>query len=123
MADFSKLVAELSSLTVVESGQLVADLEIMFGVKAPRAGDVQVNLVPTFSEKPEQTEFDVALVSAGEKKIQVIKVVREVTGLALKEAKDLVDGAPQVIKTGLPKADAEALKLKLEAEGGKVELR
>lgn len=118
-----QLISDLSSLSIPELGQLVGDLETMFGVKAPKS-DAQVAFIPTFVGKEcEQTEFDLELVSAGDKKIQVIKVIREITGLALKEAKDLVDGAPKIVKTGLSKADAETLKSKLEAEGGKVELR
>jgi large subunit ribosomal protein L7/L12 len=95
-----------------------------YGIEAAAGGGVAVAAAPAAAAAPaeEKTSFDVTLKAAGEKKIDVIKVVREVTGLGLKEAKDLVDGAPKKVKEGLPKADAEALKKKLEAVGAQVVL-
>jgi large subunit ribosomal protein L7/L12 len=123
MANLEKLVEELSALTVLEAAQLSKLLEEKWGVSA--AAPVAVAAAPGAAAAPAEVkdEFTVVLAAAGDKKINVIKVVREITGLGLKEAKDLVEGAPKPIKEGLPKADAEKLKAKIEAEGAKVELK
>jgi large subunit ribosomal protein L7/L12 len=127
MADLQKLGEELSKLTIMEAAELVKQLEDKWGVKAAVGGGMMMAAMPGAggggaAAAEEKTEFDVKLVSSGEKKIQVIKVVREATGLGLKEAKDIVDGAPKVVKEKISKADAEAMKAKLEAEGAKVEI-
>jgi len=122
MADLQKLVDELSKLTVLEAAELAKKLEDHWGVTA--AAPVAVAAAPAAAAAVEEkTDFDVVLVSAGDNKINVIKVVRELTGLGLKEAKDLVDGAPQNVKSGAPKAEADDMKAKLEAAGAKVELK
>lgn len=123
MADLQKLIDGLSELTIMEAADLVKQLEDKWGVKAAVGGGMMM-AAPAAAAAPaeEKTEFDVKLVEAGAKKIQVIKVVREATGLGLKEAKDLVDGAPKVVKEKISKADAEGIKAKLEAEGAKVEI-
>ena len=127
MADLSKIVDDLSSLTVLEAAQLSKLLEEKWGVSA--AAPVAVAAAPgaagaaAAAPAEEQTEFTVVLAAAGEKKINVIKEVRAITSLGLKEAKDLVEAAPKAVKEGVPKADAEKLKAKLEAEGAKVELK
>jgi large subunit ribosomal protein L7/L12 len=126
MADLEKIASELSELTLMEAAELVKNLEEKWGVKAATGGGMMMAMAPGAgggaAAAEEKTEFDVKLMSAGDKKIQVIKVVRESTGLGLKEAKDLVDGAPKTVKEKISKADAEALKAKLEAEGAKVEI-
>lgn len=122
MADLAKLVEELSALTVMEAADLSKMLEEKWGVSAaaavaaPAAGGVA-------AAAEEKTEFDVILVEAGANKINVIKEIRGITSLGLKEAKDLVDGAPKTVKEGAPKAEAEEIKAKLEAAGAKVELK
>ena len=124
MANLEKLVEELSTLTVLEAAQLSKLLEEKWGVSA--AAPVAVAAVggPAAAAPAEvKDEFNVILAAAGDKKINVIKAVREITGLGLKEAKDLVEAAPKAVKEGVPKADAEKLKAKLEAEGAKVELK
>lgn len=124
MANLEKLVEELSALTVLEAAQLSKLLEEKWGVSA--AAPVAVAAAPGAAAAPAaeaKDEFNVILAAAGDKKINVIKAVREITGLGLKEAKDLVEGAPKAVKEGVPKADAEKLKAKLEAEGAKVELK
>jgi large subunit ribosomal protein L7/L12 len=124
MANLEKLVEELSALTVLEAAQLSKLLEDKWGVSA--AAPVAVAAAPgAAAAAPAEVkdEFTVVLAAAGDKKINVIKAVREITGLGLKEAKDLVEGAPKPVKEGVPKADAEKLKAKLEAEGAKVELK
>ena len=123
MANLEKLVEELSTLTVLEAAQLSKLLEEKWGVSA--AAPVAVAAAPGAAAAPVEVkdEFTVVLAAAGDKKINVIKAVREITGLGLKEAKDLVEGAPKAVKEGVPKADAEKLKAKLEAEGAKVELK
>jgi large subunit ribosomal protein L7/L12 len=125
MANLEKLVEELSTLTVIEAAQLSKLLEEKWGVSA--AAPVAVAAAPgaAAGAAPAEVkdEFTVVLAAAGDKKINVIKVVREVTGLGLKEAKDLVEAAPKPVKEGVPKADADKLKQKLEAEGAKVELK
>lgn len=126
MADLQKLSEALSSLTILEAADLVKQLEEKWGVKAAAGGGMMMAMAPAAgagaAPAEEKTEFDVKLVEAGAKKIQVIKVVREATGLGLKEAKDIVDGAPKVVKEKISKADAEGIKAKLEAEGAKVEI-
>lgn len=116
------MIEEIKALTVLELSDLVKAIEEEFGVSAaaPVAVAVAGAAAPAAEEK---TEFDVELVEAGANKIQVIKVVRELTGLGLKEAKELVDGAPKAVKTGASKDDAEAIKAKLEEAGAKVELK
>jgi large subunit ribosomal protein L7/L12 len=124
MANLEKLVEELSTLTVLEAAQLSKLLEEKWGVSA--AAPVAVAAAPgAAAAAPAEVkdEFTVVLAGAGDKKINVIKAVREITGLGLKEAKDLVEAAPKPVKEGVPKADAEKLKAKLEAEGAKVELK
>lgn len=123
MANLEKLVEELSALTVLEAAQLSKLLEEKWGVSA--AAPVAVAAAGGAAAAPAEVkdEFNVVLTAAGDKKINVIKAVREITGLGLKEAKDLVEAAPKAVKEGVPKADAEKLKAKLEAEGAKVELK
>ena len=124
MANLEKLVEELSALTVLEAANLSKLLEEKWGVSA--AAPVAAAAAPgAAAAAPAEVkdEFTVVLAGAGDKKINVIKVVREITGLGLKEAKDLVEAAPKAVKEGVPKADADKLKAKLEAEGAKVELK
>ncbi len=119
-----KLIEDVKSLTVLELSELVKALEEEFGVSA--AAPVAVAAAPTAAAAPaaeEKTEFDVILKSAGSNKIQVIKVVRELTGLGLKEAKAVVDEAPKPVKEGVSKDDAEAMKAKLAEAGAEVELK
>ncbi|NMG43929.1 50S ribosomal protein L7/L12 [Aromatoleum toluvorans] len=113
----------VGSMTVMELNDLVKAFEEKFGVSAAAmavAAPAGGAAAPAAEEK---TEFDVVLLAAGEKKVEVIKVVRAATGLGLKEAKDLVDGAPKTVKEGAPKADAEAIKKQLEDAGAKVEIK
>ena len=124
MADLNKIIDDLSSLTVVEAAELSKQLEEKWGVSAaaavaaaPASGGVAA------APEEEKDEFTIVLSSAGEKKINVIKEVRAVTSLGLKEAKDLVEGAPKEIKSGVNKKEAEEIKKKLEAAGAKVELK
>ncbi|MCZ8184730.1 50S ribosomal protein L7/L12 [Rhabdaerophilum sp. SD176] len=126
MADLSKLVDELSNLTVLEAAELAKMLEEKWGVSAAAA--VAVAAAPAgggaaAAAVEEKTEFTVVLASAGDKKIEVIKEVRAITGLGLKEAKDLVEGAPKPVKEGASKDEAEKIKKQLEAVGAKVELK
>jgi large subunit ribosomal protein L7/L12 len=122
MADLAKIVEDLSKLTVLEAAELSKLLEEKWGVSA--AAPVAVAAVGAAAPAAEaKTEFDVVLAAAGDKKIEVIKAVREITGLGLKEAKDLVEGAPSPLKQGVSKADADAMKKKLEEAGAKVELK
>jgi large subunit ribosomal protein L7/L12 len=125
MADLAKLVEDLSALSVLEAAELSKMLEEKWGVSA--AAPVAVAAVGGAAAGGEaaaaKDEFDVVLAAAGDKKIEVIKVVREVTGLGLKEAKDLVEAAPKPLKEGVAKAEAEELKKKLEEVGAKVELK
>ena len=124
MANLEKLVEELSALTVLEAAELSKLLEEKWGVSAAAPVAVAAAGGGAAAAPAEvKDEFTVVLAAAGDKKINVIKVVREITGLGLKEAKDLVEAAPKPIKEGVPKADAEKLKAKLEAEGAKVELK
>jgi large subunit ribosomal protein L7/L12 len=123
--ELADIVAKLDGLTLMQASKMVKHLEARWGVSAAApvavaaAGAGAAAAAPKVEEK---TSFDVILEAAGEKKIDVIKVVREATGLGLKEAKDLVDGAPKPVKTGLDKAEAEALKAKLDGVGAKVKL-
>ena len=123
MADLNKIIEDLSSLTVVEAAELSKQLEEKWGVTAATA----VAAAPVAGGAPaaaeEKDEFTIVLASAGDKKINVIKEVRAVTSLGLKEAKDLVEGAPKDLKTGVNKKEAEEIKKKLEAAGAKVELK
>ena len=123
MADLAKLVDELSALTVMEAAELSKMLEEKWGVSAAAAVAVAGAAGGAAAAAEEKTEFDVVLVEAGANKINVIKEVRAITGLGLKEAKDLVDGAPKTVKEGATKEEAEAIKAKLEAAGAKVELK
>ncbi|HYD17221.1 MAG TPA: 50S ribosomal protein L7/L12 [Patescibacteria group bacterium] len=123
MADLAKIVDELSKLTVLEASELSKLLEEKWGVSAAAPAAVAAVGGGAAPAGEAKTEFDVVLAAAGDKKIEVIKVVREVTGLGLKEAKDLVEGAPKPLKQGVSKADADALKKKLEEVGAKVELK
>src|SRR6185503_4572836 len=126
MADVSREQVKdfIKNMSLMEAATLVKELEEELGVSAaapmvaagPAAG-------PAAAAEPEKDEFTVMLTGSGDKKIQVIKVVREITGLGLKEAKDLVDGAPKPVKEGLPKAQAEEMKKKIEEAGGSVELK
>ena len=124
MADLSKIVDDLSSLTVLEAAELAKLLEEKWGVSAAAA--VAVAAAPggaAAAPAEEQTEFTVILKAGGDKKINVIKEVRAITGLGLKEAKDLVEGAPKPVKEGVNKADADKVKEQLEKAGAKVELK
>jgi large subunit ribosomal protein L7/L12 len=124
MADLDKLVDELSKLTVIEAAELAKKLEETWGVSAAAPVAVAVAAGGEAAEaEAEKTEFDVVLASFGEKKINVIKEVRAMTGLGLKEAKDLVESAPKAIKEGVSKDEAETLKKKLEEAGATVELK
>ena len=124
MADLNKIIKDLSSLTVVEAAELSKQLEEKWGVTAAAA----VAAAPATSgggatPAEEQSEFTIVLASAGDKKINVIKEIRGLTSLGLKEAKDLVEGAPKEVKAGVNKKEAEEIKAKLEAAGAKVELK
>jgi len=123
MADLSKIVNDLSSLTVLEAAELSKMLEEKWGVSAAAPLAAAAAAGPAAAAVEEKTEFTVMLTAAGDKKIEVIKEVRAITGLGLKEAKDLVEAAPKAVKESLNKADAEAAKKKLEAAGAKVELK
>lgn len=122
-AKFEKLVAEIEKMSVLDLSELVKVLEDKFGVSA--AAPMMMGAAPAAAAEAveEKTDFDVELTAAGAQKINAIKAVREVTGLGLKEAKDLVDGAPKVIKEKVAKADAEAMKKKLEEAGATVTLK
>ena len=123
MADLNKIIDELSTLTVVEAAELSKQLEEKWGVTAAApvaAAPAGGAAAPAGEEK---SEFSIFLASAGDKKINVIKEVRAATSLGLKEAKDLVEGAPKEVKSGVPKKEAEEIKAKLEAAGAKVELK
>jgi len=113
----------VGSMTVMELNDLVKAFEEKFGVSAAAMAVAGPGAGPAAPAVEEKTEFDVILAAHGEKKVEVIKVVRAVTGLGLKEAKDLVDGAPKPVKEGIPKAEAEALKKQLEDAGAKVEIK
>ena len=121
MTDLIKIIDELSALTVLEAAELAKALEEKWGVSA--AAPVAVAAAGGAAAAEEKTEFDVILAEAGANKIAVIKEVRGITGLGLKEAKDLVDGAPKEVKKGVAKDEAEKMKKQLEAAGAKVELK
>lgn len=125
MADLAKIVEELSQLTVLEAAELSKMLEEKWGVSAaaPVAVAAVAGSATGAAPAEEKTEFNVVLQEAGANKINVIKEVRSITGLGLKEAKDLVEGAPQTVKESVAKAEAEEMKKKLEAAGAKVELK
>ena len=123
---YNKIIEEMEKLTALELSELVKALEEKFGVSAS-AGMMAAPAVSASAEasadKEEKTAFDVVLAKSGEQKIAVIKVIREVTSKGLQEAKQLVDSAPQVVKSGVPKAEADELKAKLEAAGAAVEIK
>ena len=121
MADLNKIIDELSKLTVVEAAELSKQLEEKWGVTA--AAPVAAAAGTAAPAAEEKSEFTIFLASVGDKKINVIKEVRSITGLGLKEAKDLVEGAPKEVKKSVPKKDAEEAKKKLESAGAKVELK
>ena len=125
MADLQKIVDDLSSLTVLEAAELAKLLEEKWGVSAAAAVAVAAGPAAGAGAAPaeEKTEFTVVLAAAGDKKIEVIKEVRAITGLGLKEAKDLVEGAPKTVKEGVNKDDAGKIKAQLEKVGAKVELK
>jgi len=123
MADLAKIVDELSGLTVLEAAELSKMLEEKWGVSAAAPVAVAAAAGGGAAAVEEKTAFDVILASAGAQKINVIKVVRELTGLGLKEAKDLVEGAPKPVKTGVSKEDAETMKKKLTEAGATVEVK
>ena len=124
MADLNKIIDELSKLTVVEAAELSNQLEEKWGVTAAAAvAAPAAGAAAGGAPAEEKDEFTIVLASAGDKKINVIKEVRAITTLGLKEAKDLVEGAPKEIKSGVNKKDAEEMKKKLEAAGAKVELK
>jgi len=123
MADLQKIVDDLSSLTVLEAAELAKLLEEKWGVSAAAAVAVAGPAAAAAAPAEEKTEFTVVLAAAGDKKIEVIKEVRAITGLGLKEAKDLVEGAPKPVKEGVAKDEAEKIKGQLEKAGAKVELK
>jgi large subunit ribosomal protein L7/L12 len=123
MADLAKIVDDLSALTVLEAAELSKMLEEKWGVSAAAPVAAAAAAGPAAAAAEEKTEFTVMLTAAGDKKIEVIKEVRAITGLGLKEAKDLVEGAPKAVKEGVNKKDADDMKKKLEAAGAKVELK
>ncbi len=125
MADIKKLAEELVNLTVKEVNELAAVLKDEYGIE-PAAAAVAIAAAPAAAEAAapaEKTAFDVVLINSGQAKLQVVKVVKEMTGLGLKEAKDLVDAAPKAIKEGVSKEEAESLKASLEEAGAEVELK
>ena len=123
MADLQKIVDDLSSLTVLEAAELAKLLEEKWGVSAAAAVAVAGPAAAAAAPAEEKTEFTVVLAAAGDKKIDVIKEVRGITGLGLKEAKDLVEGAPKPVKEGVNKDEADKIKAQLEKAGAKVELK
>jgi large subunit ribosomal protein L7/L12 len=123
MADLHKIVDDLSSLTVLEAADLAKMLEEKWGVSAAAAVAVAAGPAAAAAPAEEKTEFTVVLAAVGDKKIEVIKEVRALTGLGLKEAKDLVEGAPKPVKEGVNKEEAEKVKATLEKVGAKVELK
>ena len=122
MPDLNKIIEDLSSLTVAEAADLSKQLEEKWGV-TPMAAAAPVAAGGAAAAAEDKDDFTIMLVSSGDKKINVIKEVRAATSLGLKEAKDLVEGAPKEVKTGVPKKEAEEIKAKLEAAGAKVELK
>ncbi len=123
MTDLTKIIDDLSSLTVLEAAELATQLEDKWGVSAAAAVAVAAPAGGGAAAAEEKTEFDVVLVAAGDKKINVIKEVRAITGLGLKEAKELAEAGGKAVKEGVDKAEAEELKKKLEAAGASVELK
>ena len=125
MADLNEIAESLSSLTVMEAAELATMLEEKWGVSAAAAVAVAGGGGAAAADAPaeEKTEFDVILISVGDKKIQVIKEVRGVTGLGLKEAKELVEGVPKPLKEGVPKEEAEEIKKKIEEAGGQADVK
>ena len=123
MADIKAIAAELVALTVQEVIDLKNELKETYGIEPAAAADVVAAGSEGAAAVEEQTDFDLVLVEAGAAKLQVVKAVKEACGLGLKEAKEAVDGVPTVLKEGMPKADAEALKKQLEDAGAKVELK
>ena len=123
MADLNKIIEDLSKLTVVEAAELSKQLEEMWGVTAATTTVTAAVSGGAAAPAEEQSEFTIMLTSAGDKKINVIKEIRTFTTLGLKEAKDLVEGAPKEVKSGVNKKEAEEIKKKLEAAGAKVELK
>ena len=123
MADLNKIIDDLSSLTVVEAADLSKQLEEKWGVTAAAAIPAAPVTATGSAPAEEKDEFTIMLTASGDKKINVIKEIRSVTALGLKEAKDLVEGAPKEVKTGVNKKEAEEIKKKLEAAGAKVELK
>ena len=123
MADLNKIIKDLSSLTVVEAAELSKQLEEKWGVTAAAAVALAPAVAGGAEPAEEKDEFTIMLTAAGDKKINVIKEVRACTSLGLKEAKDLVEGAPKEVKSGVNKKEAEEIKKKLEAAGAKVELK
>ena len=122
MADIKKLAEELVNLTVKEVNELAGVLKEEYGIE-PAAAAVAVAAAPAAEAAAEKTSFDVILANAGQAKLQVVKAVKDITGLGLKEAKDLVDGAPKAIKEGVSKEEAEQIKSQLEEAGAEVELK
>ena len=119
----AEILDAIAGMTVLDLSELIKEMEVKFGVSAAAAAVAVAAPTAAAAAVEEQTEFTVMLLAAGEKKVEVIKVVRAATGLGLKEAKDLVDGAPKAVKEAVSKADAEALKKQLEDAGAKVELK
>ncbi len=123
MADINNMIAEVEKMTVAELAELVKAMETKFGISAQMSSGGGSASGGAAESAEEKTAWDVILKTGGDQKIQVIKVLREVTGLGLKEAKDIVDAAPKAVKTGLAKAEAEELKKKLESAGATAELK
>jgi large subunit ribosomal protein L7/L12 len=119
----AEILDAIAGMTVLDLSELIKEMEVKFGVSAAAAAVAVAAPTAAAAAVEEQTEFTVMLLAAGEKKVEAIKVVRAATGLGLKEAKDLVDGAPKAVKEGVSKADAEALKKQLEEAGAKVEIK
>jgi len=119
----AEILDAIAGMTVLDLSELIKEMEVKFGVSAAAAAVAVAAPAAAAAAAEEQTEFTVMLLAAGEKKVEAIKVVRAATGLGLKEAKDLVDGAPKAVKEGISKADAEALKKQLEEAGAKVEVK
>ena len=119
----AEILDAIAGMTVLDLSELIKEMEVKFGVSAAAAAVAVAAPAAAAAAVEEQTEFTVMLLAAGEKKVEAIKVVRAATGLGLKEAKDLVDGAPKAVKEGITKADAAALKKQLEDVGAKVEIK
>ena len=119
----AEILDAIAGMTVLDLSELIKEMEVKFGVSAAAAAVAAAAPAAAAAAVEEQTEFTVMLLAAGEKKVEAIKVVRAATGLGLKEANDLVDGAPKAVKEGVSKADAEALKKQLEDAGAKVEIK